>query len=489
MEPAPSAREMLRGTFQFFAAEGLLIPTGLLTAAFLSRRLGPEGYGLFTLAVAFITWVEWSITALFSRATIKLVGDADDWRPVGTTVIQLHLAISCGALVLIWLLAPTLAGILGEPVLAGYLRLLALDIPLFTLARAHRGILIGTGGFRQQAWAGATRWISRLVLIVLFVQLGFSIEGAILGTIGASLLELALARYYVRPPLFHRSSFKIRRLWGLTIPLFFFALSMRLFEKLDLFALTALGGTAAHAGQYGAAQNLSVVPGVFALSFSPLLLSTLTRLLRAGDEGQARWLARDALRAVLWLLPFAALLAGSAGEVVVLLFGSAFLPAAPLLALLIFSAIALVMISVTTAILTAGERPGWTAILAVALLPGVIGAHMVLIPRLGPVGAALATTLVAMGGATAATGAVYAAWRILPPVATLARSLLLCVIMYGLATYWPASGILLVIKLSLLAAGIVGGFVAGGEFSREELAQVRGMLHTVRSPAHPSTEV
>jgi hypothetical protein len=41
---------VLDGTIRVFLAEALFLPTGLLTTAFLTCRLGPEGYGLFLLA-------------------------------------------------------------------------------------------------------------------------------------------------------------------------------------------------------------------------------------------------------------------------------------------------------------------------------------------------------------------------------------------------------------------------------------------------------
>ena len=42
------------GTVWSFLAEALIVPTGVLTAAFLTRRLGPETYGLYVLAAALI---------------------------------------------------------------------------------------------------------------------------------------------------------------------------------------------------------------------------------------------------------------------------------------------------------------------------------------------------------------------------------------------------------------------------------------------------
>jgi O-antigen/teichoic acid export membrane protein len=45
---------MLGGTIRVFLAEALLLPTGLLTTAYVTRKLGPEGYGLFVLAATLV---------------------------------------------------------------------------------------------------------------------------------------------------------------------------------------------------------------------------------------------------------------------------------------------------------------------------------------------------------------------------------------------------------------------------------------------------
>ena len=78
-----TGRHTLEGTIRVFLAEALILPTGIITAAFLARRLGPEGYGLFALAATLVAWIEWSITSIFARATIKLVGETEAWQPVG----------------------------------------------------------------------------------------------------------------------------------------------------------------------------------------------------------------------------------------------------------------------------------------------------------------------------------------------------------------------------------------------------------------------
>ncbi|WP_052050541.1 oligosaccharide flippase family protein [Leptolyngbya sp. KIOST-1] len=471
MSPAVShtKRQLVSGTIQIFLAEALLLPTGIITSGFLTRNLGPEGYGLFTLVASLMSWIGWTVTSAFTRTTIKFVGEAEDWRPIGTKVLQLHLLAGCGFTTLIWLLADPIAAFLNEPATANYLRLFSLDIPLFCLGYVHRSILVGTGGFTQRAITTAGRWIARLLLIVALVAMGLSIEGAILGSLGASLVELLLSRFYIRPTLFSPSSFPIGKLWGYAVPLFMLSMSLRLYEKLDLFALQIFGGTAAQVGFYGAAQNLALIPGMFTLAFSPLLLSTLTRTLFKEDLAAAKNMSREAMRAILLMIPFASLMAGSATQIVTLIFGNTFLETASFLSVLIFGAISLAMISVTTSILTAAGKPNWTFALVGPLVPIAIVGHWVLIPRIGSIGAAWVSSAVATLGALATVYAVYVYWKIIPSFSTLLRSVGLSLIFYTLASSWSSEGILLLLQLSVLAALIPLGFLTLGEFNSHEL--------------------
>ncbi len=455
MAPVSSGSGLLLGGVRVFLAESLLIPTGLLTAAFLARRLGPEGYGVFVVAAALVAWIEWSLMALFARASVRFVADADDWRPVGATMVSFHLVLAMVAALLLAGLAGSIATLLDTPALAGRLRLFAADVPLFCLAQAHRNILVGLGDFGERALAAAARWVSRLVLVVLFVELGLSIDGAILGSIGASLVELAVCRWFVRPAFSFSALLQIRKLWGYAAPLLLSALALRLYDKLDLVALTALGGTPEQAGHYGAAQNLAILPSLFALSFSSLLVSSLTRAYRNGEGANARRIGFDAMRWVLLLAPFAVLAAGCASEIVSLVFGPAFAPAAPLVAPLLFAAVALVLVSVTTAILIAADRPGLTLAFTGPLpLIAAVG-YALVIPRAGPGGAALVTFAGAALSAVALLVAVYRVCEIAPPAATAVRSGVVSAAAYAAAVLWPTAGALVVLKLTAIGAGIV----------------------------------
>jgi O-antigen/teichoic acid export membrane protein len=461
-------RRTASGIFWVFLADAMIVPTGLVTTGFLTRRLGPQDYGLFTLATVLVSWGELSIMAMFSRATISFVGAAKDWEPIGATVARSYLVAGILLALGFALAAKPLSALLGEPRLAGYVALAAVDIPLFSLSQAHLNVLVGRGGFRLRAAAPVGRWVGRLLLMLLLVGGGLSVPGAIVANIGSSICELAIAHVALRLPISRRSDFSPWRLFGFAVPLFVFAFSLRVFDKLDLVMVKGLGGTAAEAGFYGAAQNLSLAPLIFSGAVSSVLLSTMTRLVREKQEASARRMACDGLRASVALLPFAAMTAGAADEIVAAIFGPAFVVSGPFLALLIFAGVGTATMSIANAILTAAERPVLSVYNVAPLLPLAVVVHSIAIPRWGAVGAAAVTTAFAAVGAGVAVVLVGRVWGTIPYWATCLRSSVLAVLAFAATRLWPASGLWLVGKLALTSLFVVGGFVALGELNGAE---------------------
>lgn len=461
-------RRTLSGILFVFAADALMLPTGLVTAGFLTRELGPADYGRFTLAATLVAWAQWTVSSLFSRATIKFAGEAPDWQPVGTTALRLNLLCGLALGGILAAASTPLADLLHEPALVWALAWLALDVPLFSAAQAHLNLLVGIGRFPQRAAASAARWIGRLILILLLVGAGFSVPGAIAANIGASCLELAVCRLWVRPSPTRCPALPAREMLGLALPLMVFALGLRVYDKLDLLMLKALGGTAAQAGYYGAAQNLSLIPLVFAAAVSTLVLSTMARMLRDGERASARQLARDAMRAATAMLPFAALAAGASGEIVTAVFGGAFAAAAPLFALLIFAGVGMAAMLIANGVLTAVNRPRASAANALPLLPLALLGHWLAIPAFGAAGAAAVTASLALLGGAVALVLVRWACGASAPLTTLARAVAVSWAAYAAASSWPAPGVLLLVKLPTLGVLVLLAFAALGEVGTAE---------------------
>jgi len=475
------ANHLAVGTVQGFMASAVSLPTGLLTAAFLTRQLGPESYGLLSVSVTIVAWIQVTISMGFSRGAVRFVSAAKDWQPVATKFLQSQLLVSLGSAAGLIAVAPVLASWLKAAELSTYLRLFSLAIPIATVGIIHQSFLIGRGYFGRRALLTAAFWLSRMVLIFLFVGLRPSVSSAILAIIGAFFVVLVGARFSVSPPLMKHSDFAFRNLWDYAWPLFFYTLGMNLFTGLDLLFVKAISGIPQAAGFYGAAKNLTIVPALFTISFSPLLMAKLTELQGKGHSEDARIMTRQAMRLVFCLLPFAGMAAGAAPEVVAAIYGEPFLPAAPLLALLIFAALGISMIKVTSTTLIAAGRPRLPFVLIgpfVAIAPGM---HFLLVSHHGAVGAAAGTTGLAWLGASAAMWAVYRIWHVLPPAVTLLRSIIISGLAYAIAVLWQSPGVLLLLKLPAIGLIIVLSFLFMGEFAAKEVAFVRSAVRWPRA--------
>jgi O-antigen/teichoic acid export membrane protein len=387
---------LLLSTFQIGAAESLALPTGLITAVFLTRTLGPASYGLFTLAASLVSWLQWTLAAIFSRLTVRLVAGANDPRSAAAYMLRVIVATGAVASLGLVALAPSIAGAFGEPSMTLYLRLYAADVLLFATAQGFLAYRVGTGQFKRKAAGAATRWIVRLIAIVTLVGLGYGIPGAILGNMCATVAELVVKGFGDWELLWipGRVARRAAALEGFPIALS--SISMKLFERLDLVLLKTLGADAAEAGAYGAAQNCTFFGSVLATSMAPQLLARLTRSIKDKDPVQARADARSMLGLVAALLPAIGLASYLSPWASNLIFGSAYTQTGPVLAVLVWAVYGMVWSSVSQAILIAHQRSSFIAMVSVLTLALSAGLNLYLIPRHGMVGAAWATTSAAL---------------------------------------------------------------------------------------------
>jgi O-antigen/teichoic acid export membrane protein len=368
------------------------------------------------------------------------------------------------AVAAVCLAADQIAVLLGAAELAPHLRLMAMDIPVFNLGLAHRQILVGRGGYRQRSLSSAVRWSARVILVVSLVEMGLGVQGAILGLIGASGVELGLARYLTRLPLWGRTTLRLRDFAGYAVPLFVYTVCQGTLERMDLVLFKALGASEGEAGLYGAAQNLELMPVWFAVALASLALSTVSHLLAQGDRAGAARLGGQVVRGALLVLPLAGLVAGAAPNLLRVLYGAPYAAAAPVLAVLIFATVGQVVLLVATTLLTAFDRPRWCLVLSIPLVLLALVGYLVTIRPFGALGASLTTTVVVGLGAGCSLGLLYRLVGLAVPLGTFVRVLGLTAVSYALTRYCRAPDAWVLLQLPAAAALAALALLALGEF-------------------------
>ena len=464
------------------------MPTGVLAAAFLTRSLGPELYGLFTVAASIVLWVETAATMLLNRTAVKFVAESDNWAAVAARLNSLQLAVSLAAAGGVVAAAPVIAGWLHSPTLTPLLRLLALDIPVFALTSLHRALLIGRGAYDRVTLPTAARWLVRLALVYVLVAMGLSVTGAILATLGGSVASLLATRASIRPPLWGGVSGTIPRMWGSALPLFVGAIATQAFSRLDLLMVKGLVDAPGATGFYGAAQNMAIGPGLLAAAFSPLLLGTLTSLARDGQGREVQAMVQQVFRLMLVLLPFVAVASAAAPDLAVLVYGPAFVQAGPAAAILLFASAALFIVSITSAIVTALGRPDLALILAAPLAPAALAAHLIVVPRFGPTGAASVTAALSWTAAAAGVLVVAGRARVRLPLDTWLRVIGVTIAASILSHMWRMPTAWVLVELTVMAGFVLGCLRATHVITASDVALVWSTIIRRRLSLGPRPE-
>jgi O-antigen/teichoic acid export membrane protein len=150
----------------------------------------------------------------------------------------------------------------------------------------------------------------------------------------------------------------------------------------------------AELGLYALAYQVAGVVQQVTVIMSTLLLPLFSVMIAEDAEDSLRRIVSRAIP--YWLLGFSVflgLLLAATDWVIRLFFGAAFAGAVPPLAVLMLATIALAIFSSLTPLLTAVGAT-WTITAVVVVSAGVnVGMNLVLIPRLGIIGAAVATAL------------------------------------------------------------------------------------------------
>lgn len=468
-------RSMAAGGVLMVLGRVAVLPAAIIAAAFLARVLGPTDFGIYSVAMSIIVWARMTISMLFNRASIILIAESSEWEPVAVALVQVQLLLGLAAGVVAFLAAPALAVILGEPALQPMLRVFAVAIPISTLAQAHRHALNGRRAFRRSAFFPVVSDLSRLLLLFVLVDAGLGLTGAALADLGAACAQLWFARHSLRLRLWQRVAMPQKQFLRYSLPLSLDTGARRLHKRVDLWAVQALAGATA-AGHYSVARSFHSTASIFSQALYPVILATVSGAWAQGHRDAARGIIRQSLRLTLWLLPFAALGAGTAPALITLIFGDAYLPAAPLLAWVSFSIVALVIISVTTVIFAAVGRPGSAFAFNGPLLLLALAGYLVLVPRVGAVGAAATTTVTTWAVAVATMVGVYRWCQVSPGRGTVARIMMTSAIAYALARAWHAPGGWVIPQLLALCGVVLLLLSVLGELTARDLGFALSLL-------------
>jgi O-antigen/teichoic acid export membrane protein len=369
-----------------------------------ARILGPHAYG----SLGLLLWLA-SVASLagtlglpltVTRALAEARASADSARPAA--VLRRSLRAVAAASTIVAVLGVALAPLAGtwfrDPDVVAPARVAAVAVPALSLAILLRAALAGLD--RYPALTRAATWLApaQLALLVLGCASGYGAAGALAGfaaaqIVGVCLFASALPRSGETRPQPVALGPSVRRFAGIVVAIGF--LDAIVWQRSELFFLGRFGPHEELA-RYSVAFGLSsavmaLVPGAFAAVLLPLFAEAA-----GSDDGQARagrlWSASVRTLALV-ALPLAAGGAALAGPLVRILFGQPYEQAATPLAIVICGAAAGAVGSAGSSLLYGSGRHAAILVTSLGAATLNVSLDLMLIPRGGAIGAAVANSL------------------------------------------------------------------------------------------------
>lgn len=390
---AATESDFVRKVAETFATRVAGLALGLITSMIVARILGPDGRGLYAMAGTVAgTATQFGNLGLHAFNTYRVASDPDSIPALlGNSV-----AVVVGVGGVLGLLVALASQVLPAYVPMGglLLTMTMLTIPLGLAALFLQNLLLGLKEVRvynQLDLVGKGLSIGLIAGVIALQAVtvenlyltGVVTSVVILGFTLRALLPHVKARPRVSAPL-------LREALPYGIKAYLAALFGFLVLRSDLFLVQSLLGTE-QVGYYSVSAALADM--VYML---PVVIGTILfpRLAAMADD-QERWaMAKGTAGAVALLMSaFAATAALLAGPVVTLLYGKAFLPAAPAFVALLPGIVAMSVNTILMNYFASMAMPSvvvWSPLVAVLLN---IGLNLWLIPQLGIVGASVSSSI------------------------------------------------------------------------------------------------
>jgi O-antigen/teichoic acid export membrane protein len=478
-----------KGTRQLLAGRVSFIASGYVVSVILARGLGPGLYGYYGILVSLITRVELITSAGIPGAIAKLIPEhREDATPVEATARALLLGIGFVAFALCWLAAPLVERSFNVPNATHLFRIAALDVPATALYVSYTGILGGHRRFGHLAVAQMVYAASKVLGVLILLKLGMTVGGVLLTNALATMVACAFLLLKFPPSGLRPRPELLRRIGAVAVPMGTYLIAAQVLSNMDLWALQVMWrGSEDVVGRYVAALNISRTLTIIPTVQSGVLFASLAWALAANDIAGVRRHIQEATRFALIAAAGAlVMLAPDASVIMGTIFSSAYAPGGRFLEFQLVAFGVYGLLDAYAHTLVVSGRQWLAAGILLCLLPAAWLSNILLIPRVGPVGAAMSLAL-GLGAGVVIMGAVT--WRRFGALVRL-PTLLRVVLAAGAALLvsdmlTPVRGGWVVPKIGLV--GLV--YLAVLVLSRELTAADLGMDKAPKPPEEPRSEL
>jgi O-antigen/teichoic acid export membrane protein len=442
-----------RSTVQLFAGRVFFMLSGYLITIILARNLGPAEYGVYGVVMSVLMWIEMLGSAGIPGATAKFVAQYESQtRVIEQTAMTLLLGISFILFLVCWSLGPAFTSLFNIQSGTMLFRIAILDIPLSGMYLAYQGILHGHRRFGTLSVGMIIYSLTKLLGISILWAIDLSVSGALLVNAAATLGVLIYFAGKLLPRVNLPQGGLASAIGRVALPMGLYLVALQMLLSLDLWLLKSLWtGAKEVIGIYVAALNVSKVMIVVPSVVSGVLFASLSWALAQKRETLAQDYIQGICRfAFIVIVPSCAFLALHAQELMVMLYSSAYATGGRYLALLLIAYGLLPFLDIFFHALMAADKRYLSAVILLILIPGMVLCNVVLIPFLGPSGAAVSLAIVMAVGTAISAALAYRRFGPLMRLSSVLRVMVATALVSFISAQISIAGPWLMLKLAAM---------------------------------------
>ena len=202
---------------------------GFVLRIIVTRKLGPEGMGLYSLLAPTSTLLSVIATLSYPTALSKIISEKSSrTKTLFTSIIPLSLIINIFIIVVTVLLAPTLSTLLKNETLYFPIICLSLVTPFISISSIIKGYFWGKQNMFPYMLSNFVEQVARLILITLFIDkflshsLTHAISFIILVNAGGEVISQLVMMYFfpknIKPSINDFNKEDIKKVMNISIP-------------------------------------------------------------------------------------------------------------------------------------------------------------------------------------------------------------------------------------------------------------------------------
>lgn len=446
----------ITGAVYIMGAQALVLVLGYVTHLWIGRELGPSLYGVYGVVLSMQSIFGLFLTLGVPVAVSRFVArDEETAQSVLAKGVRLQMLIAVIVAGSVLLLSPVLARLLGDPTLTSYIAFSAAVIFAQALYPVYTQFFGGIHLFSRQSLLTAIYAVVKLAGALSLIYV-LHVYGAFAGFLIGGIAAAIFGWYWTRgvggskpTALSTRSFLAFAGIYVLVL------VGLQILISLDLFMVKAFLRDDTVAGYYNAAVTLSRIPYQLLQALGFIVLPSVAMLTRPGrSHDEAAQFISDTIRYLIALIvPSVALAAATSKPLILLFYSTPYLPAAPVLTILMVGLGSIAFYLLLANIVAAAGRPTFCVALTAGLLAvsGILG--YVLIPRWGLMGAAWQTTIAGIIGLAVMAVYTFRSFHIPIPIRSTLNILIASAIAVLPTYFWQATPVTLF--LQYIVAGLL----------------------------------